>query len=140
MWKSGILRDHQLDAACGHCIATELAQCAEEVLKRRGLRTLGDKPLGAAVKAALRRIALQPRHRKFCGGMALRAGDFDRCKIGQIDSQQYVTHLSDPFMDRPLQAGDSVTGTSCIKSRCFSARLYSIARSPVQPTPSSLYL
>lgn len=103
VWKAGILRDHQLHAAFGYCIATELSQCAKQVLQRRGLRTLGDKPLCTAVKAALGRIALEPRHGEFCGGMALQASDFDRGEIAQADIQPHVTHLPDPFIDRPLR-------------------------------------
>jgi hypothetical protein len=41
--------------------------------------------------------------------MALRAGDFDRCEIDQIDIQQDVTHRPDPFSDRP-----TVRGTNAI--------------------------
>ena len=62
--EAGILHHHQLHTAPGLPIATELAQCAEQVLKRRGLRTLGYKPLSAAVKASLRRIALEPRQQE----------------------------------------------------------------------------
>src|SRR5690348_3426373 len=71
VWKARIWRDHQLHAAFRCGIATKLPQSAEQVLKRRGLLALGDKPLCATVKAALGRVALQPRHRELCGGMAL---------------------------------------------------------------------
>jgi hypothetical protein len=68
-----------------HRIAPELAQSAEEVLKRCGLRTLGGEPHCAAVKASLGRVALEPCHRKFRRRMALGAGDLDGREIGQID-------------------------------------------------------
>jgi hypothetical protein len=83
--------------ALRHRIATELAESAEQMLKRCGLRTFGGKPLCAAVKASLRRVALKPGHRKFRRRMALGAGDLDCCEIGQINIQQCVTH-SDPFL------------------------------------------
>jgi len=95
--KAGILRHHQLHPAPGLRIATELPYGTEEVLNRHGLRTLGDKPVCAAVKTALGQIALEPRHRKIRRRMALRTGDLDRCEIGQIDIQQRVAH-SIPFI------------------------------------------
>src|SRR5688572_23807800 len=91
-----ILFHHQLHSTPGLRIATELAERAEQVFKCRCPRTLGSKPLSAAVKAPVRWIALKTRYRKFGRRMAVRTSDLDRCKIGQTDIHRCMAH-SYPF-------------------------------------------